>query len=90
MISEAIKIQAAPAISLICLTAGKVPSLSFINSKPSAVIFLISALQLKMQNKAYFEALSKKKITALGFEFIKDNDGTFPAVRQISEIAGAA
>ena len=56
--------------------------------KPNAV--LISALQLKMQNKAYFEALSKKKITALGFEFIKDNDGTFPAVRQISEIAGAA
>lgn len=56
--------------------------------KPNAV--LISALQLKMQKKAYFKSLAKKKITALGFEFIKDNDGTFPAVRQISEIAGAA
>ena len=56
--------------------------------KPNAV--LISALQLKMQKEAYFQSLSKKKITALGFEFIKDNDGTFPAVRQISEIAGAA
>ena len=56
--------------------------------KPNTV--LISALQLKMQTEAYFEALSKKKITALGFEFIKDNDGTFPAVRQISEIAGTA
>lgn len=56
--------------------------------KPNAV--LISALQLKMQNEAYFQSLAKKKITALGFEFIKDNDGTFPAVRQISEIAGAA
>ena len=56
--------------------------------KPNAV--LISALQLKMQNEAYFQSLAKKKITALGFEFIKDNDGTFPAVRQISEIAGVA
>ena len=51
---------------------------------------LISALQLKMQNKDYFEALINKKITALGFEFIKDSDGTFPAVRQLSQIAGNA
>ena len=56
--------------------------------KPNAI--LISALQLKMQEKAYFEALREKKITALAYEFIKDNDGTFPAVRQLSEIAGAA
>ncbi|NQX86820.1 MAG: alanine dehydrogenase [Flavobacteriaceae bacterium] len=51
---------------------------------------LISALQLKTQNKLYFEALAKKRITALGFEFIKDEDGTYPAVRQLSEIAGTA
>jgi len=56
--------------------------------KPNAI--LISALQLKMQKKAYFEALGEKKITALAYEFIKDNDGAFPAVRQLSEIAGAA
>lgn len=56
--------------------------------KPNAI--LISALQLKMQEKAYFEALGEKKITALAYEFIKDNDGAFPAVRQLSEIAGAA
>lgn len=56
--------------------------------KPNTI--LISALQLKMQQKAYFEALSNKKITALAYEFIKDNDGAFPAVRQLSEIAGAA
>jgi alanine dehydrogenase len=43
-----------------------------------------------MQNKEYFEALSIKKVTAFAFEFIKDNDGTFPAVRQLSEIAGTA
>lgn len=51
---------------------------------------LISALQIKTQNKFYFEALAKKRITALGFEFIKDEDGTYPAVRQLSEIAGTA
>jgi alanine dehydrogenase len=51
---------------------------------------LISALQIKTQNKFYFEALAKKRITALGFEFIKDEDGAYPAVRQLSEIAGTA
>ena len=56
--------------------------------KPNTI--LISALQLKMQQKSYFEALTDKKITALGFEFIKDSEGAFPAVRQLSEIAGTA
>jgi len=51
---------------------------------------LISALQLKTQNKKYFEHLAIKRITALAFEFIKDEDGTFPAVRALSEIAGTA
>ena len=51
---------------------------------------LISALQLKTQNKAYFEALAAKRITAIGFEFIRDEDGIYPAVRQLSEIAGTA
>lgn len=51
---------------------------------------LISALQLKTQSKAYFEALASKRITALAFEFIKDADGIYPAVRSLSEIAGTA
>lgn len=51
---------------------------------------LISALQLKTQSKAYFETLAKKKITALAFEFIKDEDGSYPAVKALSEIAGTA
>ena len=51
---------------------------------------LISALQLKTQHKSYFEALAKKRITALAFEFIKDEDGAYPAVRSLSEIAGTA
>lgn len=51
---------------------------------------LISALQLKTQNKKYFETLATKRITALAFEFIKDEDGAYPAVRALSEIAGTA
>ncbi|MFD1613838.1 alanine dehydrogenase [Gelatiniphilus marinus] len=55
---------------------------------PQAI--LISALQLKTQDKKYFEALASKRITALAFEFIRDADGTYPAVRSLSEIAGTA
>ena len=56
--------------------------------KPKTV--LISALQLKTRKKSYFEALAKKKITALAFEFIKDEDHSYPAVKALSEIAGTA
>ena len=51
---------------------------------------IISALQLKTQTKKYFETLASKRITALAFEFIKDDTGSYPAVRAFSEIAGTA
>ena len=51
---------------------------------------LITALQLKTRDKNYFEALAKKKITALAFEFIKDEAHSYPAVKALSEIAGTA
>ncbi|MDP2059748.1 MAG: alanine dehydrogenase [Flavobacteriaceae bacterium] len=51
---------------------------------------LISALQLKTQSKKYFEVLASKRATALAFEFIRDEDGSLPAVRTLSEIAGTA
>lgn len=49
---------------------------------------LISALQIKTKSKAYFEELAKKRITAVAFEYIRDDDGKYPAVRSLSEIAG--
>ncbi len=49
---------------------------------------LISALQLKVQNKAYFEKLTKKKISAIAYDYIQDEEGVFPVVRSMSEIAG--
>lgn len=51
---------------------------------------LISAVQLKTREKIYLEALQKKKITAIGFEYIKESDGSYPLVKSLSEIAGSA
>jgi alanine dehydrogenase len=50
---------------------------------------LISALQLGNQKSEFIEALNKKKITAVGFEFIEDKVGGMPVVRAMSEIAGS-
>ena len=56
--------------------------------KPSTV--LISALQLKTRDKLYFEKLASKKITALAFEFIEDDEGKHIATVALSEITGVA
>ncbi|MCH3882252.1 MULTISPECIES: alanine dehydrogenase [Tenacibaculum] len=65
------------------------PSISEIEMmNPQAI--LISALQLKTQNKKYFEALAKKRITAVAFDYIKDEHGVYPIVKSLSEIAGTA
>ena len=51
---------------------------------------LISSLQLKTQSKKYFELLAEKRITALAFDYIKDEHNTYPVVKSLSEIAGIA
>ncbi|WP_299060894.1 alanine dehydrogenase [uncultured Polaribacter sp.] len=55
---------------------------------PQAI--LISSLQLKTQSKKYFECLAKKRITAISFDYIKDEHDSFPIVKSLSEIAGTA
>lgn len=60
--------------------------INYIN--PQAI--LISSLQLKTQNKKYFENLAKKRITAVAFDYIKDEHETYPIVKSLSEIAGTA
>lgn len=52
--------------------------------------FLISSLQLKTQCKEYFVALAQKRITAIAFDYIKDELGSYPIVKSLSEIAGTA
>ncbi len=51
---------------------------------------LISALQLKARDKSYFDVLLNKKISAFAFEFLQDENGTYPAVKALSELAGTA
>tara|TARA_B110000305_G_C19451289_1_gene648103 strand:- start:859 stop:2061 length:1203 start_codon:yes stop_codon:yes gene_type:complete len=51
---------------------------------------LFSTLQLKTQTKKYFESLAKKRISAVAFDFIRDEQGAYPVVKSLSEIAGIA
>ena len=49
---------------------------------------LISALQLSVQNKDLLAKLSQKKITAIAWDLIRNNNGLYPLVRAMGEIAG--
>lgn len=49
---------------------------------------LISALQLSVQPKDTLKKLMEKKVSAIAWDFIKDETGIFPIVRAMSEIAG--
>lgn len=50
---------------------------------------LISAIQVGTLDKAYFEKLNSKHITAIGYELIEDKVGGMPVLRAMSEIAGS-
>jgi alanine dehydrogenase len=50
---------------------------------------LISALQLGHMKVECLQALLKKKVTALAYEFIEDKVGGMPIIRAMSEIAGS-
>ncbi len=49
---------------------------------------LISALQLSIQPKVILQKLMSKKVTAIAWDYIRDDEGVFPIVRSMSEIAG--
>lgn len=54
--------------------------------RPNQVLF--SPIQLSTLDQDCMENMLRKRITALAFEYIKDDSGTFPLVRSMSEIAG--
>ncbi|MCB9263291.1 MAG: alanine dehydrogenase [Flavobacteriales bacterium] len=56
--------------------------------KPGQI--LVSALQLADLKKETLLHLSRKKITAVAYEFFRDDAGTLPIIRAMSEIAGRA
>jgi alanine dehydrogenase len=49
---------------------------------------LMSPLQLATISEEYIQQLKKKRVTAIAMEYLKDQDGSFPIVRIMSEIAG--
>lgn len=51
---------------------------------------LISALQLTVQPKGTLKNLMDKKITAIAWDYVQDNDGSYPIIRSMGEIAGNA
>ncbi|MFM6968967.1 MAG: alanine dehydrogenase [Sediminibacterium sp.] len=55
--------------------------------KPGQILF--SALQMSTLKKEYLQELMAKKITALSFEYLRDEGGILSVVRAMSEIVGA-
>lgn len=51
---------------------------------------IISPLHLSMLNSLVIKEMMKRKVTALSFENLKDDIGSYPIVRSMSEIAGSA
>lgn len=51
---------------------------------------LMSILQIGMQPEGYINKLSSKKITALAYEYIKDETDLYPVIQAMSEIVGSA
>lgn len=49
---------------------------------------LISAMQLNVQPKNYIKNLMQKRVTAIAWDYIADEDGVLPIVRSMGEIAG--
>ncbi|MBA3648380.1 MAG: alanine dehydrogenase [Chitinophagales bacterium] len=50
---------------------------------------IISPLHLPTLSREYIESLLRKKVTALAYEYIRDEADTFPLVSSMSEIAGS-
>lgn len=50
---------------------------------------LISALQITNISETYLKQLIQKKVTAIGFEYMRDSQGTLSVIQTMSEIAGS-
>lgn len=59
--------------------------LEYIRDKQS----LLSILQIGMQEEGYLQKLSNKKITALAYEYLKDETDVYPVIQAMSEIVGS-
>lgn len=64
------------------------PSKEEIAMMDSGGQYLVSALQLSTLKREYLEQLMQKKVTAIAWDYYKDQDGVYPVVRAMGEIAG--
>jgi alanine dehydrogenase len=55
--------------------------------KGNQIVF--STLHMVLQDQTYFTKLTQKRITAFAFEYLKDENDSFPVVRSMSEISGS-
>ena len=53
-------------------------------------LVLVSPIHLPTLHREDLEAMQRKRITALAFDYIRDQAGRFPFVRAMSEIAGSS
>lgn len=51
---------------------------------------LFSSLHFPSQNEEYIRKLMQKKVTAISFEGLKDENNCYPVIRSMSEIAGTS
>ncbi|HSC54681.1 MAG TPA: alanine dehydrogenase [Phnomibacter sp.] len=51
---------------------------------------IVSPIHLSVMKASILQSMMDKKITGLSFENLKDDSGTYPIVRSMSEIAGSA
>lgn len=63
------------------------PSLAEVNMMQQGQT-LISALQIATQPRDSLKKLMDKRITAIAWDYIQDDDGVYPIVRAMGEIAG--
>jgi alanine dehydrogenase len=59
--------------------------LEYVREKQS----LMSILQIGMQPEGYVQKLSNKKVTALAYEYLKDETDVYPVIQAMSEIVGS-
>lgn len=65
------------------------PSIDEINAMKQGAA-LISAFQGGGQTSEFLEAINRKRVVAIGYEFLEDQAGGLPLVRAMSEIAGSS
>lgn len=49
---------------------------------------IFSSVFLSDRERSYIDTLTKNKVKAIGYEYIKDKSGSFPVIKSMSEIVG--